>query len=77
MTTDGQIFAAGDVQQTFTIQSISKVFAYGQALEDHGRDELLEKVGVEPTDDPFNSLIRLDEDSKRPFKPMINAGVMA
>ncbi|MEO1353257.1 MAG: glutaminase A [Cyanobacteria bacterium J06635_15] len=77
VTTDGQIFEVGDVQQKFTIQSISKVFAYGLALEDHGREELLEKVGVEPTGDPFNSLIRLDEDSKRPFNPMINAGAIA
>ena len=77
VTADGQIFAAGDTQQAFTIQSISKVFAYGLALEDHGREELLEKVGVEPTGDPFNSLIRLDEDSKRPFNPMINAGAIA
>ena len=77
VTTDGKVFSSGNVAQTFTIQSISKVFAYGLALEDHGRDELLEKVGVEPTGDPFNSLIRLDEDSKRPFNPMINAGAIA
>ena len=74
---DGQVFEVGDVQQKFTIQSISKVFAYGLALEDHGREKLFEKVGVEPTGDPFNSLIRLDEDSKRPFNPMINAGAIA
>ncbi len=77
VTADGQTFEAGDTHQNFTIQSISKVFAYGLALEDHGREELLEKVGVEPTGDPFNSLIRLDEDSKRPFNPMINAGAIA
>lgn len=77
VTTDGQIFTTGHTEQTFTIQSISKVFAYGQALEDHGREALREKVGVEPTGDPFNSLIRLDEDSKRPFNPMINAGALA
>ncbi|MFK8184219.1 MAG: glutaminase A [Phormidesmis sp.] len=77
VTTDGQIFEVGDTQQNFTIQSISKVFAYGLALEDHGRNELLDIVGVEPTGDPFNSLIRLDEDSKRPFNPMINAGAIA
>ena len=77
VTADGQTFAAGDTRQNFTIQSISKVFAYGLALEDHGREALLEKVGVEPTGDPFNSLIRLDKDSKRPFNPMINAGAIA
>ncbi|PZO16160.1 MAG: glutaminase A [Leptolyngbya foveolarum] len=77
VTTDGRIFGVGDVDQPFTIQSISKVFAYGLALEDRGRAVLLDKVGVEPTGDPFNSLIRLDEDSKRPFNPMINAGAIA
>jgi len=77
VTMDGRTFEVGDVDQSFTIQSISKVFAYGLALEDRGRAELLDRVGVEPTGDPFNSLIRLDEDSKRPFNPMINAGAIA
>jgi glutaminase len=77
MTVDGQSFHVGDVAQQFTIQSISKVFLYGMALEDYGRDRLLTKVGVEPTGDPFNSLIRLDEASKRPDNPMINAGAIA
>ena len=77
VTLDGRSFDGGDAQQTFTIQSISKVFVYGMALEDYGREKLLKKVGVEPTGDPFNSLIRLDEDSKRPENPMINAGAIA
>lgn len=77
VTVDGRSFDVGDVQQTFTIQSISKVFVYGMALEDYGREKLLKKVGVEPTGDPFNSHIRLDEDSKRPDNPMINAGAIA
>ncbi len=77
VTTDGQVFNVGDTAQNFTIQSISKVFSYGLALEDHGREILLEKVGVEPTGDPFNSIIRLDEGSHRPYNPMINAGAIA
>jgi glutaminase len=77
VTLDGCAFDVGDVQQSFTIQSISKVFVYGMALEDYGRENLLKKVGVEPTGDPFNSLIRLDADSKRPDNPMINAGAIA
>ncbi|MEM7797494.1 MAG: glutaminase A, partial [Cyanobacteria bacterium P01_C01_bin.118] len=77
VTTDGQIFNVGDTDQKFTIQSISKIFSYGLALEDHGREVLLEKVGVEPTGDPFNSIIRLDEGSHRPYNPMINAGAIA
>ncbi|MBD2078762.1 glutaminase A [Leptolyngbya sp. FACHB-17] len=77
VTVDGQVFEVGDSSQLFTIQSISKVFAYGMALEDRGRDTLLRKVGVEPTGDPFNSIIRLDENSKRPDNPMVNAGAIA
>lgn len=77
VTLDGRIFQVGDCQGEFTIQSISKVFVYGMALEDWGRDRLLEKVGVEPTGDPFNSHIRLDETSHRPDNPMINAGAIA
>jgi glutaminase len=77
VTLDGRTFDVGDIQQKFTIQSISKVFVYGMALEDYGRENLIKKVGVEPTGDPFNSLIRLDEDSKRPDNPMVNAGAIA
>ncbi|QYX33545.1 glutaminase A [Sphaerospermopsis torques-reginae ITEP-024] len=75
-TVDGQIYEVGDYQQLFTIQSISKVFVYGQALEDHGRDYVLTRVGVEPTGDAFNAII-LDEQSKRPYNPMVNAGAIA
>ena len=77
VTADGRVFVTGDADQLFTIQSISKVFVYGLALEDHGRETVLTKVGVEPTGDPFNSIIRLDEYSKRPDNPMINAGAIA
>lgn len=77
VTTDGQGFNVGDTDQKLTIQSMSKVFSYGLALEDHGREVLLDKVGVEPTGDPFNSMIRLDEGSHRPYNPMINAGAIA
>ncbi len=74
---DGDLLSVGDDRQLFTIQSISKVFTYGMALEDRGRDMLLSKVGVEPTGDLFNSIIRLDENSKRPDNPMVNAGAIA
>ncbi|MDP5017942.1 MAG: glutaminase A [Dolichospermum sp.] len=76
VTTDGQIYEVGDFEQLFTIQSISKVFVYGQALADHGRDYVLTRVGVEPTGDAFNAIV-LDEQSKRPYNPMVNAGAIA
>jgi glutaminase len=76
VTTDGQVFDIGDAQQLFTIQSISKPFVFGLALEEHGREHVLTKVGVEPTGEAFNS-ITLDEASNRPFNPMVNAGAIA
>jgi len=77
VTADGQIYSVGDYEQLFTIQSISKAFVYGLALEEHGRDYVLKRVGVEPTGDAFNSIIQLEESSKRPFNPMVNAGAIA
>ena len=76
ITVDGQVYEVGDYNHLFTIQSISKVFVYGMALEEHGRDYVLTRVGVEPTGDAFNAII-LDERSKRPYNPMVNAGAIA
>jgi glutaminase len=74
-TPDGHVYEVGDTGQTFTIQSISKPFAYGLALEDRGKRAVLGKVGVEPTGDAFNS-ISLEPGSGRPLNPMINAGAI-
>lgn len=76
VTCDGQVFKTGDHAQQFTIQSMSKAVTYGLALEDHGRDYLLERIGVEPTGKSFNSVV-LDERTGRPFNPMVNAGAIA
>lgn len=76
VTADGQVFEVGDCKQNFTIQSISKPFVYGMALEDHGLEHVLSKVGVEPTGEAFNAIV-LDEASNRPFNPMVNAGAIA
>jgi glutaminase len=76
VTIDGQSFDVGDYQRLFSIQSVSKPFMYGIALEDHGRDEVMRKVGVEPTGEAFNSIV-LDESSNRPFNPLVNAGAIA
>ena len=66
-------FQAGDWEHEFTIQSTCKPFAFQMALEEFGRDETLQRVGVEPSGDAFNS-IELDPETMRPFNPMINAG---
>ena len=76
VTTTGHIYEVGDSLQPFTIQSISKPFVYGLALEDHGRQHVLSKVSTEPTGDAFNS-ISLEPGTGRPRNPMINAGAIA
>ena len=75
-TVDGQVYAVGDSEIAFTIQSVSKPFMYGYALQHHGREAVLKHVGVEPTGEAFNSIV-LDEVTNRPFNPMVNAGAIA
>jgi glutaminase len=72
---EGEAFHAGDHEARFPLQSISKVFAFVQALEDHGRDKVLEHVSVEPSGEAFNSFA-YDERRARPYNPMVNAGAM-
>ena len=72
---DGEQYAAGDSDVEFTIQSISKPFVYALALADRGYDDVLAKVGVEPSGEPFNEL-SLEDDSGKPLNPMINAGAI-
>lgn len=79
-TMDGEapeIHEVGDSRDEFTIQSVSKPFVYGLALDDHGRETLHAHVGIEPTGDAFNSIIELEEQTHRPYNPMINSGAIA
>ena len=55
-TADGHIYAVGDSDKEFTIQSISKPFAYGLALKLLGREHMHAKVGVEPSGEAFNAI---------------------
>lgn len=74
-TVDGETYGAGDVDAEFTIQSISKPFAYALAIADRGFDAVLARVGVEPSGEAFNE-ISLEAGSGRPLNPMINAGAI-
>ncbi len=76
VTIDGQVYCTGDWDSEVSIQSVSKPFMYGAALSEHGRERVLEHVGVEPTGEMFNAIV-LDEATNRPFNPMVNAGAIA
>ena len=67
--------AAGDADEPFSIQSISKVFLLTLALGKHG-ESLWTRVGREPSGDPFNSIVQLEHEQGRPRNPFINAGAI-
>lgn len=77
LTKDGESATAGDCGMRFTLQSISKVFTLILALMDHGEDAVFSKVGMEPTGDNFNSMLKLELVRPGiPFNPLINAGAI-
>ncbi|MEZ3435773.1 MAG: glutaminase A [Lachnospiraceae bacterium] len=76
-TSDGKKESVGDTDVRFTIQSISKVITLAVALERCGFYKVFEKVGMEPSGDAFNSLVKLDLSSNYPYNPMINSGAIA
>ena len=74
-TVDGQTHHTGQSNTGFSIQSISKVLTLTLAIEHHGR-ALWQRVGLEPSGDPFNSLVQLEHKRGVPRNPLINAGAI-
>ncbi len=74
-TADGALLTAGDHSERFPIQSISKVFSLTLALERAGED-LWQRVGREPSGDPYNSIIDLERHHGIPRNPFINPGAL-
>lgn len=76
--TNNHCIYAGDHKNKFTLQSISKVLVLALALQDRGIDYVFDRVGMEPTGDPFNSISKLETSiPSKPLNPMINAGALA
>lgn len=72
---DGQLYTAGDADKAFSIQSISKVFALVQAIQ-HSGEAIWQRLGHEPSGQPFNSLVQLELERGKPRNPFINAGAL-
>ncbi|MBC9248741.1 glutaminase [Pseudomonas alcaligenes] len=72
---DGSLYTAGDASEAFSIQSISKVFSLVQAIQYSGED-IWQRLGHEPSGQPFNSLVQLEFERGRPRNPFINAGAL-
>jgi glutaminase len=75
-TCDGVEFRAGDAATPFSIQSVSKLFTLTSAMR-HMGEELWERIGREPSGNPFNSLVQLENEQGKPRNPFINAGAIA
>lgn len=74
---DGEVIKGGEADIVFTMQSISKVISFMTVCMARGISYALERVDVEPTGDPYNSIMRLElKKPARPFNPMINAGAI-
>ncbi|GGT31456.1 glutaminase [Streptomyces purpureus] len=72
---DGTVYGVGDWQVPFSTQSITKVFALALALAEGG-DSVWDRVGREPSGNPFNSLVQLEYENGIPRNPFINAGAL-
>ena len=72
---DGAVHVVGDADSRFSVQSISKVFTLSMVvgLED---EAIWRRVSREPSGNPFNSLLQLDQEAGRPRNPFINAGAL-
>ena len=77
VTADGAVFAAGDVDYKFSIQSVSKPFTAALIMAQQGPEAVREKIGVEPTGLPFNSKIAIEIYDSRSGNPLVNAGAIA
>lgn len=71
----GNVYGAGDYKTKFSIQSISKVFTLTMAFQEL-KEALQDRVNVEPSGDPFNSLVQLEHENGIPRNPFINAGAL-
>ncbi|WP_042044960.1 glutaminase B, partial [Aeromonas simiae] len=75
-TVQGELFTAGDADEPFSIQSISKALSLTLALTLYREEEIWARVGKEPSGQPFNSLVQLEFEQGIPRNPFINAGAL-
>ncbi|MEQ8996467.1 MAG: glutaminase A [Coleofasciculus sp. B1-GNL1-01] len=73
----GEGVAAGDIRCSFPLMSVIKPFVLLFLLEQLGTEAVFSQVGMEPSDQPFNSLAQLQADRGKPRNPMINSGAIA
>ena len=77
LTLHGQVYQAGNEALRFPVMSVIKCFLLLNLLLELGEERVFQRVGVQPSDQPFNSLEQLESDGGWPRNPMINSGAIA
>jgi glutaminase len=74
---NGAVYAIGDAEYEFSIQSVSKPFVFALVCQALGGEEARRKIGVNSTGLPFNSVMAIELNADRTMNPMVNAGAIA
>jgi glutaminase len=73
----GRLYEAGDTEVSFPIMSVSKPFVFALACQALGADAVRERVGVNATGLPFNSVTAVESSGDGRTNPMVNPGAIA
>jgi glutaminase len=77
VSTEGSVYAAGDAEVEFSIMSVSKPFVFALVCQALGPEETRQKLGVNSTGLPFNSLVAVERSPDGRTNPMVNPGAIA
>jgi glutaminase len=75
--TGGRLYVTGDAEYEFPIMSVSKPFVFALVCEALGAEAARDRVGVNATGLPFNSLDALELSADGRTNPMVNPGAIA
>jgi glutaminase len=71
VTPDGRVYDVGDSNYTFSIQSISKAFIAAAVIDRQGTENMMDKIGVDATGQPFNSIKAIEMIDERSVNPLV------
>ena len=77
VTTDGQVYTAGDITSMVSIQSVSKAFTMAKVIEEQGHQAVQDKIGVDATGEVFNSITAIERMRGKEINPLVNPGAIA
>ncbi len=77
VTTDGQVYTAGDIKSMVSIQSVSKAFTMAKIIEEQGHQAIQDKIGVDATGEVFNSITAIERMRGKEINPLVNPGAIA